>query len=285
MTGSPLSLERIQSCVETLPALPQAVREVMQALQRDDVSVERSVHLIEQDQALAARTLRVANSAFYGMSGRVGRIGDAVTLLGLRAVSGVLLAVSYSNGLDTSRCAGFNFRGYWRHSMAAAMAARLLAPRLRLDPDEGFVAGLLHDIGKLVLAAHFPAEGAQALALARSADVPDVEAERATLGLTHAQIGAVLVRHWRFPARVVQAVEYHAQPWEGGDPAARSLAELLQVANAIAHALDLADEAQEVVPSLDPALWLRLDLSDSAALTLLAEVERGVEDMCSALAL
>ena len=285
MIAPALSLDRVQTCVDTLPALPQAVREVMQALQRDNVSVERSIHLIEQDQALAARTLRVANSAFYGMSGRVGRIGDAVTLLGLRAVSGVLLAVSYSNGLDTSRCTGFSFRSYWRHSMAAALAARLLAPRLRLDPDEGFVAGLLHDIGKLVLAAHFPEAGAQALALAHSADVPDIEAERATLGLTHAEIGAVLVQHWRFPMQVVQAVEHHQQPDGATDPAAHALAELVQVANAVAHALDLAHDEQEVVPPLDPALWLRLDLSDAAALALLAEVEQGVEDMCQALAL
>jgi putative nucleotidyltransferase with HDIG domain len=285
MSTAAISLDRIHACVDALPALPQAVREVMQALQRDDVSVERSVHLIEQDQSLAARTLRVANSAFYGMSGRVGRIGDAVTLLGLRAVSGVLLAVSFSQGLETSRCAGFHFRGYWRHSMATALAARLLAPRLRLDPDEGFVAGLLHDIGKLVLAAHFPAEGAQAMALARSADVSDIEAERATLGLTHAEIGAVLVRHWRFPAGVVQAVEYHHQPAVVSDPAARSLAELIEVANAVAHALDLAEDPLEVVPPLDPALWLRLDLSDTAGLALLAGVEQGVEDMCRALSL
>lgn len=285
MSVSPISLDRVQSCVETLPALPQAVREVMQALQQDDVSVERSVHLIEQDQSLAARTLRVANSAFYGMPGRVGRIGDAVTLLGLRAVSGVLLAVSFSNGLDTTRCAGFSFRAYWRHSMATALAARLLAPRLRLDPDEGFVAGLLHDIGKLVLAAHFPAEGAQAIALASSADVSDVESERATLGLTHAEIGAVLVRHWRFPVGVAQAVEHHHQPSAASDPAARTLAELIEVANAVAHALDLAEDPLEVVPALDPVLWLRLDLSDAAALTLLAGVEQGVEDMCRALAL
>ena len=285
MSTAAISLDRIHACVDALPALPQAVREVMQALQRDDVSVERSVHLIEQDQSLAARTLRVANSAFYGMSGRVGRIGDAVTLLGLRAVSGVLLAVSFSQGLETSRCAGFHFRGYWRHSMATALAARLLAPRLRLDPDEGFVAGLLHDIGKLVLAAHFPAEGAQAMALARSADVSAIEAERATLGLTHAEIGAVLVRHWRFPAGVVQAVEHHHQPAVVSDPAARSLAELIEVANAVAHALDLAEDPLEVVPPLDPALWLRLDLSDTAGLALLAGVEQGVEDMCRALSL
>lgn len=285
MSTAPISLDKVQSCVDALPALPQAVREVMQALQQDDVSVERSVHLIEQDQSLAVRTLRVANSAFYGMSGRVGRIGDAVTLLGLRAVSGVLLAVSFSNGLDTTRCTGFSFRAFWRHSMATALAARLLAPRLRLDPDEGFVAGLLHDIGKLVLAAHFPAEGAQAIALARSADVSDFEAERATLGLTHAGIGAVLVRHWRFPAGVAQAVEHHHQPSATYDPAARALAELIEVANAVAHALDLAEDPLEVVPPLDPALWLRLELSDTAALALLAGVEQGVDDMCRALAL
>jgi putative nucleotidyltransferase with HDIG domain len=284
MSTAAISLDRIQSCVDALPALPQAVREVMQALQRDDVSVERSVHLIEQDQSLAARTLRVANSAFYGMSGRVGRIGDAVTLLGLRAVSGVLLAVSFSQGLDTSRCAGFHFRGYWRHSMATALAARLLAPRLRLDPDEGFVAGLLHDIGKLVLAAHFPAEGAQAMALARSADVSDIEAERATLGLTHAEIGAVLVRHWRFPAgwsrpsstttNPPSSATRRAQPGRadrggqcrgpctgpgrgpaGGGAAARSRP--LAAAGSERH----------------------------GGLALLAGVEQGVEDMCRALSL
>jgi putative nucleotidyltransferase with HDIG domain len=167
--------------------------------------------------------------------------------------------------------------------MATALAARLLAPRLRLDPDEGFVAGLLHDIGKLVLAAHFPAEGAQAMALARSADVSDIEAERATLGLTHAEIGAVLVRHWRFPAgwsRPSSTTTPRRQR-----PAARSLAELIEVANAVAHALDLAEDPLEVVPPLDPALWLRLDLSDTAGLALLAGVEQGVEDMCRALSL
>jgi putative nucleotidyltransferase with HDIG domain len=156
----------------------------------------------------------------------------------------VLLAVSFSQGLDTSRCAGFT-SCYWRHSMATALAApagAAVAPGSR----RGLRGGLLHDIGKLVLAAHFPAEGAQAMALARSADVSDIEAERATLGLTHAEIGAVLVRHWRFPAGVVQAVEHHHQPAVVSDPAARSLAELIEVANAVAHALDLAEDPLEV---------------------------------------
>lgn len=284
MPETPLTLAQIQSCVEALPALPQAVREVMQALERDDISVDRCVHLIEQDPALAARTLRVANSAFYGMPGRVARIGDAVTLLGLRAVSGVLLAVSLGHRLDTSRCIGFSYRSAWRHGMATALAARLLAPRLALDADEAFVAGLLHDIGKLVLAAHFPQAGAQALALARSADVSDLEAEQAALGLDHARIGAELATHWRFPPAVSQAVLHHHAPADSADDTVCRLAGLIQLADALAHALDLADDPAEAVPTLDPALWQALSLPEDEALALLAQVERGVEETCRALA-
>lgn len=284
MPETPLTLAKIQSCVEALPALPQAVREVMQALERDDISVDRCVHLIEQDPALAARTLRVANSAFYGMPGRVARIGDAVTLLGLRAVSGVLLAVSLGHQLDTSRCIGFSSRSAWRHGMATALAARLLAPRLALDADEAFVAGLLHDIGKLVLAAHFPQAGAQALALARSADVSDLEAEQATLGLDHARIGAELAAHWRFPPAVSQAVLHHHAPADSADDLVCRLAGVIQLANALAHALDLAGDPDEAVPTLDPALWQALSLPEDEALALLAQVEQGVEETCRALA-
>lgn len=280
-----LTLERIQTCVKALPALPEAVREVMQVLEHDELSADRCVRLIEQDQALAARTLRVANSAFYGMPGRVARIGDAVTLLGLRAVSGVLLAASLGDRIDTSRCIGFRFPVYWRHVMGTAVAARLLAPRLGQDPDEAFVAGLLHDIGQLVLAAHFPEQASDVVSLSRAADAPSVDAERGVLGLTHNEVGACLVRHWRLPEPVAEAVQHHHEPARAPDARSRALAALVQIADALAHALDLSGAEHDAVPPIDPDGWVRLALSDDDALALFEQVEQQVDELCRALSM
>jgi putative nucleotidyltransferase with HDIG domain len=283
--GEPLTLERVERCVNAVPALPQAVSEVLHAVNDEHVSLHRCVGLIEHDQALAARTLRVANSAFYGMPGRVGSIGDAVALLGLRAVSGVLVAAAVVDSVKLSGPAAALLPSYWRHALAAGLFARELASRVSLDADEAFTAGLLHDIGRLVLAAHYPDADAQAMALARSSDVPQVEAERAALGLTHAEIGERLIAHWHFPERVVYAVCHHhdrlsaaeAPHAERGD---RDLAALIQVCDAMTHALDLSGAEHEAVPDMDTTMWLRLHLMEDEAVTLLGHVESSVTELC-----
>jgi putative nucleotidyltransferase with HDIG domain len=282
---TPLTLARVLLTVESLPALPEAVREVLLVLERDGLSAERCVRLIEQDQALAARTLRVANSAFYGMSERVARIGDAVAILGLRAMSGVLAAVAMSSQLAPQRCEGFSFSGYWRHALGVALCARSLAGIWGADPEQAFLAGLMHDSGKLVLAAHFPAEGAAALALAASADLSSTEAERMTFQLDHGQIGAALAAHWRFPPAIVQAIAHHHGVAAAPAGVAHDLTALVHLSDALTHALGLAAHTQEAVPEMDTQLWMRLALTETAALDLLARVERSVQELCSALAL
>lgn len=283
--GEPLTLERVERCVNAVPALPQAVSEVLHAVNDDHVSLHRCVDLIEHDQALAARTLRVANSAFYGMPGRVGSIADAVALLGLRAVSGVLVAASVVDSVKLSGPAAAVLPAYWRHALATGLFARELAGRLDLDADEAFTAGLLHDIGRLVLAAHYPDEGNQAAALAQSSDVPLVEAERAALGFTHSEIGERLIAHWHFPARVVFAVNHHhdadlCEIGNGVERGDRDFAALIQVCDALAHALDLSADEHEAVPEMDTTLWLRLHLMEDEAIALLGRVENAVTELC-----
>jgi putative nucleotidyltransferase with HDIG domain len=280
-----LSLSQIRAVVDVLPTLPEAVREVLQVLERDELSVDRCIALIEQDQALAARTLRVANSPFYGMSGRVTRIGDAISVLGLRAMAGVLATAAMSNALQPRACEGFSFAGYWRHALGVALFSRALAPRWDADAEQAFLAGLMHDSGKLVLAAHFPAEASAAWALATQAEWSSQEAELATLSLSHEQIGAALASHWRFPTVIVQAIAHHHQVDQAPVGEGRELAALVHLSDAMAHALGLYARAGEAVPQVEPHLWLRLGLAEDAGLELLARVEQSVKELSDALSI
>lgn len=282
-SSAPLTLDLAQLArrVTELPPLPQALVAVMQALQRDDLSTDHSIQLIERDPALAARTLRLANSAFYGVPGRVGSIADAVHLLGLRTVGGVLTAAAMHCQLRVDRCPGFGFEAYWRHALGTALLARALGPRAGLNGDEAFLAGLMHDVGALVLAAFHPEEAAEVIRLARAVDRPAHEVELSSLGLHHGTVGALVARHWRFPAAIADAIEQHHEPASAAMP--MNLALLVQLADALAHGLDLNGDEHEAVPLPSAASWLALGLDLDSGLALLQQTADDVTALSAAL--
>jgi len=276
-------IELLARSVDAIPPLPHAVLEVMHALRRSDLSAHRSIELIECDQALAARTLRLANSAFYGVPGRVGSIGDAVRMLGLRTVAGVLAAIALHDTLNASACPGFHFEAYWRHAIGTALAARALSSHAGHDADESFLTGLMHDVGQLVLATRCPEQAAKAIALAHAGDTDRHAAEAQVLGTGHARVGAMVATHWHFPAWIARGIERHHQPEAAAGGQRISLSGLIQVADAMAHALDLNHDAAEAVPPIDPSVWHALNLAHDDALHLLATVEAGVLELHAAL--
>lgn len=272
----------VERRVRDLPPLPQAVLEVLQVLRDDRLSSERCVRLIEQDPALAARTLRLANSAFYGAAGRVRRIGDAVSMLGLRTVSAALAAVSLAQAVPRGRCPHLAFDSYWRHAVATALAARRCAQHLGQDAEEAFLAGLVHDVGRLVLAAYFPEASAAVAARVAEQDCAVHEAEQALFGFDHGRVGAWLAQHWHFPDTIVAAIDRHHAPQP--NPAdGLSLDGLIHVADAMAHGLDVSREASEVVPLVAPWAWSALALDEGALLALFQRVEQDLADTCEAL--
>jgi putative nucleotidyltransferase with HDIG domain len=281
--NEPLGAAFMAQRVRELPPLPQALREVVRALQHENLSANRSIELIERDQALAARTLRIANSAFYGAPGRVARVGDAVRMLGLRTVSGVMTAAVLRGSLRVQSCPEFRFHDYWRHAIGTALAAQMLAPRAGLDADEAFIAGLLHDIGQLVLAAHYPQQARQALTKARQDDLGSEQAELAVFGLGHSTIGSMVAQHWRFPTAICQAIALHHRPEPAPSGQRVSLSGLVHVADAVAHALDLNQADDEAVPALQASVWQALAWDQAAALQLFSDVVVGVREMSEAM--
>lgn len=277
---SALDPDRLRHQVGQLPALPQAVLKVLAILRRDDASAEECAAQIAPDQAMTARTLRLANSAFYGVPGRVATIRDAIHMLGRRTLGALLTTAAVSAQFDRCLCPGFDFAAFWRHALGTAIAAQALARELDADDDLAFTAGLLHDIGRLALATYFPAQLGAAMARARSDDGPLLGAEQATLGTDHASIGALIASHWNFPAAVIDAITQHHAP---ADTATASLADLVQVADAIAHALDLNADHDEMVPEIDAAGWARLGLTPAQCLQVFERTEAGVAALCQGL--
>ncbi|MDP3085935.1 MAG: HDOD domain-containing protein [Rubrivivax sp.] len=282
--AQPLGEAALERSVGELPALPQIVLELMTLLQDDNVNAADFATRIAQDQTLVARTLRLANSPFYGVSGRVGTIHDAVQVLGMRTVGTLLMTAAVSSRIAQPDCPGFDFPGFWKHALATGITARALARAARLNGDMAFAAGLLHDIGRLVLASRFPQQLAAAIGHSAMADCPEIEAEHALLGCDHADVGTHVAKRWHFPAAVVDAIARHHRPGEGANQPA-SITDAVHVADALAHGLDLTGQPSEAVPGAVLAAWSRLALADAQYMSILEQTEEGVTALCEALAL
>lgn len=243
--------------IRDLPALPAIVLELIRTFGQEDVDIDTLAAKIARDQALAARTLRLANSSFYGLPSRVTTIGQAIVVLGFDAVR-TLVAGSGIIGTLSAGGAQIDVAGFWRHSMATAVCARSLARHTGLNPENAFIAGLLHDIGRLVLATRFASGYGEVRAWRERGDGWLLEAEQAVLGIDHQQVGLMLAESWKFPLPIRRAIGNHHRP-EAEDFG--GLASVVHAANAIVHALDLAGEPDALVPPVMDAAWdsLRLD--------------------------
>ncbi|KHA80020.1 HDOD domain-containing protein [Janthinobacterium lividum] len=270
-----LSFEHIIRQIQELPSLPVVVLELLSSMDQDDTDVHVLAQKIELDQALAAKTLRIANSSFYGMQSKVTSIPQAVSVLGFHSIRTVVTACALT-GSFAPVSGGFDFQAFWRHSLATAIAARLLAPHLRVNPETAFTAGLLHDLGTLVLVTRFPAEHALVRSYRQAHDCQMADAELAVIGIDHAQVGSALAAYWKFPEAIQQAVaDHHAidRLEAGGLPLA------VHLANAVALALDLAGVDDALVPPLSPAGWRSVALDEQAWLALLRQTEHTFDEM------
>jgi putative nucleotidyltransferase with HDIG domain len=274
-----LDRTRVLQQVRELPPLPKAALDALAALRDERSSNAHCGELMARDQALVARTLRLANSAFYGVPGRVGSMRDAVNLLGRRTLGSVATVATLSQQFAPHACPGFSFAGFWRHAIAVALTSQALAKTLHADDETAFTAGLLHDLGRLALATHFPQHMAHAIQALKETDQQHVDVEQALLGADHVSVGALVATQWHFPAEVTDAIAGHHGPTARPDAAA-SLADTVHVADAIAHALDLAGDADDMVPALDVGAWQRMNLSTAAVLAIFSSTTVGVAQLC-----
>ena len=207
--------------VEKLPSLSTVVVEFLAMASAELVSAKDFEEILMKDQALVGRLLKVANSGLYGRTRTVGSIPEAVVLIGLNNLKKLVYTVS-AERFTCTHMDHYDFhsqQGFWHHSTSVAQATRIVveaSPRCRIHPEEGFVAGLLHDVGKLVID-HF-------LDTAPGASVSREE-ERRAVGIDHAELADYILNQWNLPESITAAVRHHHAPRQAGKgtPAAAAL--------------------------------------------------------------
>jgi putative nucleotidyltransferase with HDIG domain len=255
-----------------LPFAPDLLEKLFLQTRDDSYdSLDAVAATISRDQGLTAKVLSLANSAFYGLQSQVSSISRAIAVLGLREVRNIVLSLGVShltkkNPLPES----FDLKIYWRHQFLVASSAKTLARKANgAGADTLYAAGLLHDLGKLVIAMHRPGDWEAIHRMTRERDMPYLEAEELHWGLDHAIVGALVMRSWDLPAELTEAVNWHHNPDLAPDY--RSQAELLCLADALAHRMQNPDT------SFMP-IWLELtDRRDIDREEVLEEMERTMD--------
>ena len=266
--------------LEDLPSLPAVVMELLSSIDQEDVDISVLAKKVSHDQALTAKTLRLANSSLYGLQVKVTTIQQAITFLGFQTTRNLITAAAVTGCFAEGQCPGFDDKAFWRHSIATAACAKVLARRMRFNQDYAFTAGLLHDIGRLVLVSSYPALYQQVLTYRDANDCAVLDAERAVLGVDHVVAGVALAEHWNFSDTMKMAIQQHHDPEA---PGAGFLATIIHVANAIVHALDLAREENDLVPAVSSAAWTALGLNEEAYLHVFRETELQFEEITTIL--
>ncbi|MBI4230660.1 MAG: HDOD domain-containing protein [Planctomycetes bacterium] len=237
--------------VRSIPPLPSAVSALLGMVDDPAVDIRKMAQVIAQDQALTARILRVANSSFYGLSRAIGTVQQAIVVLGTQGVRNLALGIAIlSLKIGKFGTPPLDLTALWRHSLAVASAARVLGVRLRYpDPEEVFVAGLLHDIGMILLAEYSPERYGTLLKEAASQAMPLHLLERREFGIDHAQAGAELCKRWNIPPRIVEGILDHNRTiletgCAGEEPTA---AQLVRGADALARISGLGADGDPCV--------------------------------------
>ena len=210
----PMKLRRVAKLVEEiedLPTLPYILSRVTAVVNDPESSASDLANVIATDGSLSAKVLRLANSPAYGFSREISDIKQAIALLGFRETQALAITVSvFDHLIDRS---ALDFREYWRHSYACATLAKLISFSQKVDGKEyAFISGLLHDIGKVVLAMKMRGKQKEAYELHSDTGILSLEAEEKVMGITHAEAGFLLAEHWLLPTAVAKAIRYHHSP-------------------------------------------------------------------------
>ena len=260
--------------IDNLPTLPSVVARVSEIIDSPNASAADINKVIRQDIALSARILKLVNSSFYGFPRRISSITHAVVILGFNTVRNVALSAFVLDAFG-GKDLPFGHREFWIHSLGVGVAANALAKSRGIDEaEDGFIAGLLHDVGKIVLHQFARDEFADCLAKVKDKDCLLVEAEQEVLGLTHAEVGSMLLDAWHLPTRIVEAVSYHHAPENAAQ--AKDLSAVVHMADIFTRALLVGNGGDSGIPMASHQAWSTLKLELGQVSGLFTEIARDI---------
>ena len=274
--ASPLKL--VQKEVE-LFSLPDIFYEIVEALNSPRSSARFMAEAISKDTSLSAKLLKLVNSAFYGFQVPVSSISRAIALIGTKELMTLAQGISLVRVFQNIPEELVNMRSFWMHSVACGVYARCLSTQqIGLSEEKFFVAGLLHDLGQLVMFRKVPRLTRKATAASCQQNIPLYTAEKEVLSFDHSRIGGLLCREWKLPTFLEDAVHAHHEP---GKRRCTLAACIIHLSDVMAHALCTGNSANRFVPPLDPEAWARLGHNPSILPMVAAQADRQISEVVS----
>ena len=257
--------QRLFTLVERMPTFSQSVLRILELTSKGDASPKELVRLVEHDPILTMKVLKLVNSAYFGLGRQVTSIKQGVVYVGVNTVKHLAITIAAIGSLPHENAAGFDMDAFWTHSLVTGAAARLIAQRQgvpRNDSTEYFIAGLLHDIGQVVLAQGMPDDYRKVLVAARERQATLLTLEREILGTDHAEIGSLLGTHWKLPADFIDTIAN--QHGAVGEQVLSPLCMAVFAANQVAKLKEQAGHGISMVEPLPAQVreWLGVTLEE-----------------------
>ncbi len=251
-------LKKIIAGVDDLPTLPRTVLKITELVNDPKSSAKDIARIITDDQVLTARLLKLVNSSFYGFPQRISTVNTAIVLLGFDAIRSLLLTTSvFDLFAGRNKKSRQDQEKFWDHSLGCAVGAKVIGNYLRHDKiEELFVAGLLHDIGKIVEMLYLPDEFAKVVATINKQNILMLTAEEKVLGYDHAEIGRLLADKWNLPNKLEQVIAHHHQPASAGSFIME--ASIVHLADILCRSLNMGYGGDNKIPPLDKLAWQSL---------------------------
>jgi HD-like signal output (HDOD) protein len=278
MTPSLTSLQATISKIATLPTLPTVITRISKLLQNPQTSAEEIGKVITTDQALATKVLKLVNSAFYGFPGKISTITHAIVILGFSTVANIVLTASILDVFrgQNKKSGDFDMEKFWLHSIACGAAAQAIAKCIGSpQKEESFIAGLIHDVGKIILCQYQPAAFDQILQDAQQKQILFYESEKAQFDYTHQEIGGLLAERWNLPANLSAAIKFHHMPSTSRD--FFTITAIVHCADIFVRAMDIGNGGDDKIPSMAEAVWSNLGLENIPLPTLLEKISDEIE--------
>ena len=267
------SARDLAKLAQQVPSLPLTFQRINDLVSNPQSTTAQMAEAISTDQGLVTRILRLSNSSFYGLAARVDTITQAVSLIGTRQLRDLALATAVLDLFKNIPNQILDGKKFWEHSLAVGTATRLIAAkRGERQTERHFVAGMLHDIGLVVMAQQMPEKVSANLQSAASSAQPLSVIELRELGFDHAELGGMVIEHWRLPPAMVEAASYHHHLLTTTkyvhDCATVHLADIM------VEALAFGSGGEPVIPPLDPPAWEILGLTPSDLGPICHDLER-----------
>ena len=262
-------LKKLQKKNIILPELPSVAFELEKVIENPMSSAEHIAQVVSTSPSLTAVLLKIVNSAFYSLPSKISTVSHAVSLIGVKEISVLVLGISVLSIFKKLPKVTIDMHSFLRHSLVCGILSRIFAAHKNVPQTEQlFVSGLLHDLGRLILYIYFPEESRNVLARSRNRNKLLYKEEKDYLGCDHAQLGMQLMKQWKLPLILKNNVLYHHKPSEAQQSVP---ATIVHLADIIVNSLGIGSSGEKFIPPLDYNAWENLEFSPSSFETIIGQ--------------